>query len=189
MRTVAIGGSAGSLDVLRDVLGAIPVEASGVVVLVLHLSRHEPSLLAEVLRPYTKLAVVEAVDKMALAAGMLVVGPPDYHLLVEREGRVALSRDPAVHFSRPAIDPLFESVADAAQALAVGVLLTGANEDGAAGACAIRAAGGRLAVQDPDTALAREMPSAALARCSPDLVGSPMEIGQWLAKMLATEPR
>lgn len=185
---VAVGGSAGALEALRELVGVLPAGGPPIVV-VLHLSKDYPSLLPSVLRLHTELQVVEAIDKLVLAPGTIVVAPPDYHLLVERELRVALSRDPAVHFSRPAIDPLFESVARAAGPRAVGVLLTGANEDGAAGLHAIHDAGGRAAVQDPGTARAPDMPSSALDRFTPEFVGSPLAIGHWLGNMLATESR
>ena len=179
---VAIGGSAGALDALRALLPALPITTCAT--LVVHLPPSHPSLLPQVLGPYTKLAVVEAVDKLPLATGTLVVAPPDYHLLVERGGTVALSRDAAIWFSRPSIDALFESVARALGRDAIGVLLTGSNDDGADGLRAIRAAGGRVAVQDPDSAFAPEMPRAALARCTPDLVADPRRIGTWLASVM-----
>ena len=179
MRTIVIGGSAGSLDALRQLLPALPATAA--VAIVIHIPPTMPSLLPEVLRTYCALAVVEAVDKLALVPGTIVVAPPDYHLLVERERTVALSRDPAEHFSRPAIDALFRSAAIALGPDAIGVLLTGANEDGAEGLAAIQAHGGRIAVQDPLRAPSPEMPRAALARCTPDLVADPQRIGAWLA--------
>jgi len=184
MKLVAIGGSAGSLDALRALLPSLPKHVAAVIVI--HLPPHQPSLLSEVLSGYCRLPVVEAVDKLALAPGVVVVAPPDYHLLIEREWSVALSRDPAEHFSRPAIDATFHSAARALAANVVGVLLTGANEDGAAGLCAIQARGGMTAVQDPKTALAPEMPRAALARCTPDLVADPARIGAWLATVIGT---
>ena len=182
MRVIAIGGSAGSLDALRALLPHLP--ASAAVTLVVHLPASQPSLLPEVLGAYTKLAVVEAVDKLALAPGVVIVAPPDYHLLVEKNGTVALSRDPVVHFSRPAIDALFDSAALAYGEDVIGVLLTGANEDGAAGMVAIQARGGRTAVQDPATAVSPEMPRSAIERMNPDLVADPLRIGGWLATVI-----
>lgn len=182
MKLVAIGGSAGSLDALRALLPSLPRHASAVIAI--HIPANQVSLLPEVLGGYARLPVVEAVDKLALAPGIVVVAPPDYHLLVERGWTVALSRDPVEHFSRPAIDAMFHSAAQALGADVVGVLLTGANEDGAAGLCAIQARGGRIAVQDPKTALAPEMPRAALERCTPDLVADPARIGAWLATVI-----
>jgi two-component system chemotaxis response regulator CheB len=142
------------------------------------------SLLFDVLAPVSGLPVREALDKMPLEPGAVYLAPPDYHLLVEREHTIALSRDAAVHFSRPAIDVTFESAAAAFGPSLVGILLTGANEDGAAGLAAIAQAGGRIAVQDPASAHAPEMPLAALAACHPELVADPVRIASWLRFLL-----
>lgn len=181
---VAIGGSAGSIDALRDVLAPLPATTGAKIAIVVHVSPSHPSLLAPVLSSYTRLPVVEAVDKLPASPGTIVVAPPDYHLLVERGGWFALSRDPAVHFSRPAIDHLFHSAARSRDHL-VGILLSGGNDDGAAGLQKIQQVGGKVAVQDPATCASREMPNAALARLTPDLVGSPAAIGHWLATLTA----
>lgn len=177
---MVVGGSAGSIDALREVLGHVPLTAT--VAIALHIPA-SPNVLSAVLGGYTDLAVREAVDKMPLRAGCVVVAPPDYHLLVEDRHRVALSRDPAEHFSRPAIDPLFESAAVAFGAHGVGVLLSGANADGARGLAAMQAAGGRIAIQDPATAFASQMPLAGLAVCTPEIVAGPADIGRWLARL------
>lgn len=189
MLLVAIGGSAGSIEALRELLRPLRRGAARYVIAI-HVAPSHPSLLADVLGHFTELRVREAVDKLPLEPGMVVVAPPDYHLLVERgprEPHVALSRDPAVHFSRPAIDPLFESVAHAARHAAIAVLLSGGNEDGAAGLVAVKRAGGRIAVQDPRTASSPAMPSAALARCTPDLVAAPAALGAWLSTLTPLE--
>lgn len=185
MRVVAIGGSAGALDALRDVLGALRADVRAALAVVVHLPPRAPSLLPEVLGAGCALAVREAVDKLALAPGVVHVAPPDYHLYVERGLTLGLSRDPPEHFCRPAIDPLFASVADACGARAIGIVLTGSNPDGAAGLRDIARAGGTVAIQDPATALAPEMPTAALALVTPHHVAAPRAIGGWLAELLA----
>lgn len=182
MRFVAIGGSAGAIEALHALFGALGTAIRASVGVVIHMPATTPSLLPQVLADYTPLVVREALDKTALEPGVVFVAPPDYHLLIERGGTVALSRDRAHMFSRPAIDPFFESVAHAFGRLAIGVLLTGANEDGADGLAAIARAGGKVCVQDPATAVAAAMPSAGLARCTPDLVASPAAIGAWVAQ-------
>ena len=179
---VVIGGSAGSIDALRGVLSPLSATTGATFAIVVHVSPAHPSLLAQVLGSYTQLPVVEAIDKLPATPGTIVVAPPDYHLLVERGGWFALSRDPAVHFSRPAIDHLFHSAARSRDHV-VGILLSGGNEDGAAGLASIQRAGGKVAVQDPATCASREMPAAALAHLTPDLVGSPSAIGAWLATL------
>jgi two-component system chemotaxis response regulator CheB len=181
---VMIGGSAGSLDALHALFSALKTVTEATFVVVLHLSPSSKSLLPEVLGAYTGMSVREAVDKLPLISGTVVVAPPDYHLLIERDLTFSLSRDPAIHFSRPAIDPLFETAADVFGPDAIGVLLSGANADGAAGLRSIQDSGGRVAVQDPATASAIEMPTAGLAACRPDLVGTPRAIGLWLSSLL-----
>ncbi len=181
---VVIGGSAGSLDALHALFSGLTIVMESTFIVVLHLSPASKSLLPEVLGAYTAMPVREAVDKLPLTSGTVVVAPPDYHVLIERDRTLALSRDPAVHFSRPAIDPLFFAAADVFGANAIGVLLSGANADGAVGLRAIQDAGGRVAVQDPTTAQAAEMPTAGIAACRPDLVATPRAIGRWLTSLL-----
>lgn len=189
MTIVAIGGSAGALDALRSLFSHLPAELASAFIVVVHIPPTSASLLAQVIGSYTALAVREAVDKLPLAGGTVHVAPPDYHLLVERDRTISLSRDAAIHFSRPAIDPMFESVADAAGPRAIAVLLTGSNDDGAAGVRSIKGRGGRVAIQDPTSAQSPEMPRAGLAACTPDLVGSPDAIGRWLASVLPAGAR
>ncbi|HEY4181141.1 MAG TPA: chemotaxis protein CheB [Kofleriaceae bacterium] len=181
---VAIGGSAGALDSVHDILGEIPPTVAAVFLLVIHISPTVESLLTTVVGAYTDMAVVEALDKLPLATRTVFVAPPDYHMLVERDSTISLSRDPAEHFSRPAIDPLFETAAIAFGRRGIGVLLSGSNADGAAGLAAMRAAGCKTVVQDPDSATSPEMPRAALEMFKPDLVASPKAIGRWLASTL-----
>jgi len=181
---VVIGGSAGSLDALHAMFSGLESVTEATFIVVLHLSPTSKSLLPEVVGAYTDMPVREAVDKMPLTPGTVVVAPADYHLLIERDLTFALSRDASVHFSRPAIDPLFETAADVFGAQTIGVLLSGANADGAAGLRAIKSAGGRVGIQDPTTAVATEMPLAGIAACRPDLVATPRAIGLWLTSVL-----
>ncbi|HVZ72430.1 MAG TPA: chemotaxis protein CheB [Polyangia bacterium] len=161
---IVIGGSAGALDVLGVVLPALPAPCAVAVVIVIHLPASKPSQLPAVLGARTALPVREIEDKVPVAPGVVWVAPPGYHVLVERDHTFALSVDELVHFSRPSIDVLFESAAEAYGARLAGVLLTGANADGARGLLAIENAGGLCFVQAPATAVARAMPEAALAR-------------------------
>jgi two-component system chemotaxis response regulator CheB len=126
--------------------------------------------------------VVPAHDKEPLRPGTVFVAPPDYHLLVET-GHLALSTEDVVQFARPSIDVLFESAADAYGAGTVGVLLTGVNQDGAAGLARIAAAGGHTIAQDPKTAERPEMPAAAIKRGAAKRVLELDQIGRFLAKL------
>ena len=124
----------------------------------------------QIFEPKCALPVREAEDKEPVEAGTLYVAPPDYHLLVDAGPRLSLSADDPVHYSRPSIDVLFESAADLYRSRLLGILLSGANEDGAAGADAIRRAGGLTIVQNPDTALSSQMPQSALRLFEPTYV-------------------
>ena len=143
---VVVGASAGGVAALQAVLGALPARLPAPVLAVLHLPRDRSSRIAEVLAPYCALPVREAEDKQPLQPGTVTFAPPDYHLLVEDPGTVALSVDAPVLFSRPAIDPLFESAAAVFGAQVLALLLTGASSDGSEGVAAVRAAGGRASV-------------------------------------------
>lgn len=184
MKLVVIGGSAGALEAMHDLLSAIPGPVEAAFAVVVHISPTTESLLATVIGAYTSMAVREAVDKLPLEPGTVVVAPPDYHMLVERDHTVALSRDRAEHFSRPAIDPLFDSAASAFGPDAIGVLLSGGNSDGAAGVAALSAARAKVCIQDPNSASSPEMPTAGLAACTADMIGSPTAIGHWLRAQL-----
>jgi two-component system chemotaxis response regulator CheB len=183
LRAVVIGGSAGALDVLQAVLPALPATFQLPVAVVVHVLPSRPSGLAEVLGQGSALAVREANDKERFEPGTVYIASPNYHLLLEKDGHFSLSVDELVNFSRPAIDVLFESAADAFGPELVGVLLSGANEDGARGLLRIQRAGGTTVVQSPDTALARQMPEAALRLLGPDHVIPSNEIGPLLREL------
>ncbi|MBX3221131.1 MAG: chemotaxis protein CheB [Labilithrix sp.] len=171
---VVMGTSAGGLRALERILGGLPAIFSIPIVAVQHRSR-DSELFATVMRGLVALPVREAEDKEELTAPGIYLAPPDYHLLLE-PGRLALSTDEPVSFSRPSIDVLFESAADAYGPGVLGVLLTGANHDGSRGCARIRAAGGVAIVQDPRTAESPEMPSAAIASGAADRVLALAEI-------------
>lgn len=168
-RIVAIGASAGGLDALKIVLGGLPPGYPCAVVALLHSSpRYGGSQLDLLLQRCCALPVSEAQPRQAARPGAVYVAPAGYHLLLERDLRFALSVDEKVSYARPSIDVLFDCVADACGAAAVGVILTGANDDGAAGLAAIRARGGLALVQDPDEAQAPQMPRAAIRLAGAD---------------------
>lgn len=181
---VVIGGSAGGLEVLRMIVRALPLALDCPVVIVIHLPPQSTGL-AEVLGTDTTLTVKQAEDKEPISAGVVYIAPPSYHLLIEADRCFALSVDPPVHFSRPAIDVLFETACDAYGAHLIGVLLSGASEDGAAGMQEIHAAGGTTIVQSPLSAEVAIMPAAALALFEPSHIWSPNEIASGLSRLLS----
>ena len=164
IEAVVIGTSAGGVEALSVVLPALPAGVCASIFTVLHLPRERPSLLTDIFGPKCAVRVREAADKDPIEHGTVYFAPPDYHLLIDAGPAIALSDDEPVHHSRPSVDVLFESAADAFGASLLAILLTGGNQDGAAGMAAVRAAGGLTVVQDPAEAQAPTMVEAALAR-------------------------
>ncbi|MDR3419587.1 MAG: chemotaxis protein CheB [Nevskia sp.] len=170
-RVVAIAASSGGVAALGEVLRALPADYPWPVIVLLHNSDAYPgSRLDQLLGRACALPVREAEARLPLAAGIVYLAPAGYHLLVEQDLRFALSVDQKVAYVRPSADVLFDSLADACGAAAVGVILTGSNEDGAAGLTAIRARGGLAIVQDPSEAQAPQMPEAALRLASAEVL-------------------
>jgi two-component system, chemotaxis family, protein-glutamate methylesterase/glutaminase len=158
---VAIGTSWGGLAALRKLLGELPADFGIPIVVVQHRSKDSERLLVQLLQDATDLNVCEIEDKDPLSHGTVYVAPANYHVLIE-DGHLSLTIEEPVRFSRPSIDVMFTSLADTYQSAAIGVVLTGANEDGARGLAHIVERGGRALVQDPKTAEIPIMPAAAL---------------------------
>jgi two-component system chemotaxis response regulator CheB len=167
---IVIGASAGGVEALSVLLPALPATFGPSLFIVLHLPREHPSLLVEIFQRRCALPIREAEDKEPAMPGTIYFAPPDYHLLVEKDRQIALSADEPVHYSRPSIDVLFESAAEAYGDRLLGIILSGANEDGAAGLQAIHTAGGVTVVQQPDSAKVPVMVVSALQRGRVDFV-------------------
>lgn len=186
MRTglIAIGTSLGGLNALLSVVRQLPRELPVPIVVVQHRGVSQDTGLVDLLQQNTALTVVEAEDKTPLKPGVLFVAPPDYHLLVEDRESLALSTEAPVRAARPSIDVLFESAADAYGEALVGVLLTGASADGAAGLARIKQRGGCAIVQDPASAECATMPSAGIAATAVDYVLPLERIGEHLLSLV-----
>lgn len=167
---VVIGASAGGVSALQALLEAVPADLAMPILVVLHLPRDRPSRITDLVGLRCPLPVREAEDKQPLHDGSVTFAPPDYHLLVEDRATLALSIDPPVLYSRPAIDPLFESAAEVFASGVLAILLTGASSDGSQGVAAVRQAGGEAWIQCPDDAYSPMMPAAALAHAGADVV-------------------
>ncbi|MES2192245.1 MAG: chemotaxis protein CheB [Pseudomonadota bacterium] len=167
---IVIGASAGGVNALLGLLSALPPGFRLPVVTVLHLPGDRESRLAEIFQHRSALAVREATDKASIEPATLYFAGAGYHLSIEQDRSFSLSCEAPVHFSRPSIDLLMESAADVYGDRLVGILLTGANYDGAAGLARIRERGGLTVVQDPAEAQVATMPEAAIRKLQPDLI-------------------
>lgn len=183
---IVVGASAGAIDALSALLPTLPRDYPLPLMVVVHVPPDKHSVLAELFQAKCQVNVREAEDKEPIVVSTVYFAPPDYHLLVELDKRLSLSSDEPVSYSRPSIDVLFESAADAYGPGLIGVVLTGANSDGARGLRAIRDAGGTALVQDPDRAQAREMPRSALEACPGARTMSLEEIAAYLRGVVNT---
>jgi len=177
---VAVGASWGGLNALERVLEGLPADFGPALVIAQHRSADATAAgLGSLLARHAGRPVQEAADKDPIVAGGIYLAPADYHLLVE-PGHFSLSVEDRVHHARPSVDVLFESVADAYRERAVGIVLTGANRDGAAGLARIKQLGGVAIVQDPAEAEAGTMPEAAIRATEADAILSLGEIAPFL---------
>jgi len=184
-RAVVIGASAGAIQTLSEILPALPTEFPLPILIVVHVPADRENILAPLFEKKCRMAVREVEDKEPALPGTVFFAPSDYHLLVETDGTLSLSSDEPVMHSRPAIDVLFESAADAFGAELVGIVLTGANADGAEGLRAIADAGGTVIVEDPALAYADAMPRAALKLCPSARVLTRAAIAKFLMEDIA----
>ena len=180
---IVVGASAGGVEALLKIYRTLPRGFRLPILTVLHVPDQRRSHLAEVFAQTLKIPVKEADDKETIVPGTLYFAGPSYHLSVENDFSLSLSQEERVFHSRPSIDVLFESVADAYGDRLAGVLLTGANNDGARGIARISEYGGLTVVQDPAQALARTMPDAALALHTPDFLLPLPDIGLLLVEL------
>ena len=162
---IVIGTSAGGLEALTQVFANLPKDYPVPILVVIHLPPDKVSLMADIFNDKCDLNVVEAMDKQPIEPGHIYFAPPNYHMMVEHGGSIALSSEEAVRYSRPSIDVLFETAADAYRENLLGIILTGANNDGANGLKQIMAQGGSALIQDPNTAEMDAMPIAAAKKC------------------------
>jgi len=173
-RAVAVGCSAGGMQAVAALLAQLGPDFRLPLIIVQHLHREQGDYLYRHYASCTRLIVREAEEREKILPGHVYVAPPDYHLLIERDETFSLSVEEKVNFCRPSIDVLFESAADVYGPALAGVVLTGANSDGALGLKRIKDCGGLALVQQPETAQFPEMPRCAL-RCAPADQALPVE--------------
>jgi two-component system chemotaxis response regulator CheB len=181
IRTIVVGASAGGIEALRDLVGALPEDFEGVVLVVLHVAPDSPSVLPQILARAGALEAKHAEDGAEARPGCIYVAPPDHHLLVT-DGHLRLDGGPRLNRHRPAIDLLFRSAAAAYAAGTAGVILSGVLTDGTQGLLAIKRAGGMTFVQDPADALYPAMPQSAIDAVKPDRVGTAHDLGVAIAE-------
>jgi two-component system chemotaxis response regulator CheB len=182
---VLIGASAGGVEAVGMLLGALPQTFGAAVAIVIHVPPGNDDLLARALAPRCALPLREASDKQSVEPGTVYVAPAGYHLLVEPSATFALSLDEPVNFARPSIDVLFESAGYAYRDRVLAIVLTGANADGAEGLRIVREFGGTAWVQDPAGASASAMPSAAIERAGADRIMTLDDMARALAGIAA----
>jgi len=180
---IVVGASAGGVEALLKIFAGLRVGYRLPIITVLHVPEERRSQLAQVFQARLPIPVKEADDKEDVAPGTLYFAAPGYHLSVETDFSLSLSQEDRVFHSRPSIDILFQSAADAYGPRLAGFLLTGANNDGAFGLSCIKLSGGMTVVQDPDQAQARTMPEAALALFEPDYLLPLNDIGHLLVEL------
>ncbi len=180
---VTVGVSSGGLQALKLLLGSLPADFPLPLLIVQHLAPESGDGMARLLADCCAIRVKEADELERALPGSAYLAPANYHLLVQRDGLMTLATDGYVSFARPSIDVLFESAALALGPAVIGVVLTGANSDGARGLAAIKAAGGVAIVQDPADAEASAMPAAALAATAPDYLLPLAEIAATLQRL------
>jgi two-component system chemotaxis response regulator CheB len=183
---IAFGASAGGVEALITVLRTLPKDLPAALFVVLHIPAQSPSLLPDILNRVCPLTVLHPEDGAKIVYGHVYVAPPDHHLLVE-QGHICVTRGPRENRHRPAIDPLFRSLAYAYGPRVTGVVLTGALDDGTSGLLAIKQCDGIAVVQDPGEALYPSMPQSAIDHVTVDYCLSLAEIGPLLTR-LAHDP-
>jgi len=184
---ICVGASWGGLDAVGRFLADLSDDVELPIVIAQH--RHPASAgngLADLLHLRSKRPVQDVDDKTPIEYGKVYIAPPDYHLLIEK-GSFALSVDERVQYARPSIDVLFESAAYTYGPAVIGIILTGANEDGAAGLAAIKERGGVALVQDPDGAQRRTMPDAAIAATVADAILPLEELAKFVYGLCVNE--
>lgn len=180
---IIIGGSSGSLDALLTILPMLKQDFCIPLVIVLHRSLHADNSLADLLASRTILKVKEADEKDVMERGWLYIAPPDYHLLIEDDGSLSLDCSEKIHYSRPSIDVSFISAAAAYKNRLIGILLSGANADGATGLKTIYQCGGKTIVQNPRDAIVGYMPEQAIDICDRHLILNAADIAAMLNNM------
>lgn len=182
-KAIVMGTSLGGLKALMEIIPKLPINFPVPIIVVQHIHKDSDEFPSSYLNKNSALTVKEANEKEKTASGYVYIAPANYHLLVEDDETFTLSVDAKVNHNRPSIDVLFESAAEVFKLQLIGIILTGANEDGAVGLKRIKQFGGLTIVQDPDEAESGIMPKAAIALCKVDYILSLKEIMKFLLNL------
>lgn len=185
---IVIGTSAGGLDALGLILPVIDPGLPVPIIIVQHISASSDSFIITYFDKLSGLRVKEAEEKEQLKAGVVYFAPPDYHVLIEIDRTISLSNEEKVNYSRPSIDVLFETASWTYGSRLIGIILTGANWDGAAGSEIIKKNGGMIIVQDPKTATVARMPESVIERIRPDQILPLKDIGHYINRIFSLTP-
>ena len=180
IEAVVIGASSGGLKALQEICGNLDKSFSKPVIIVQHIHAHADGFMVWHLNSISPVKVKEAEDKEKLEKGIIYVAPANYHIMIDDGSVISLTTDERINYSRPSIDVLFESAAEVFQDQLVGVILTGANDDGTEGMRLIKQSGGMTIIQDPQTAEVRTMPESVFRQMQVDHILSLKEISEFL---------
>jgi len=167
---IVIGVSSGGLNAMKILFSLLPADFSMPIIVVQHVGARSENVWIQLLNNHCKVEIKEADEKEKIEKGKIYVAPPNYHLLIEKNKTFSLTVDERVNYARPSIDVLFETASEAYQTHLIGVVLTGANNDGSNGIKCIKERGGLTIVQQPDTAESSYMPASAIATSKPDYI-------------------
>ena len=167
---IVIGVSSGGLNAMKILFSLLPADFSMPIIVVQHVGARSENVWIQLLNNHCKVEIKEADEKEKIEKGKIYVAPPNYHLLIEKNKTFSLTVDERVNYARPSIDVLFETASEAYQKHLIGVVLTGANNDGSNGIKCIKERGGLTIVQQPDTAESSYMPASAIATSKPDYI-------------------
>ncbi|MFA6916403.1 MAG: chemotaxis protein CheB [Parachlamydiales bacterium] len=183
-KAIVCGGSAGGFESLENIIKTLPKDFSLPIIVVLHVGQEGGKYFASLIKRFTSLAVREPVEKEYVVPGVIYIAPPGYHLLVEEDYTFSYSSEEKVCFSRPSIDVLFSSAAEAYREQLIGILLSGANTDGSEGIADIMNRKGITIVEDPQTAKFQLMPSSAIKRTPSTLILNSSEMSVKITQLL-----
>jgi two-component system chemotaxis response regulator CheB len=180
---IVIGVSSGGLNAMKVMFSLLPKEFNTPIIIVQHIGVRSDNFWIQLLNDKSNLYIKEADEKEKIENGKVYIAPPNYHLLIEKDKTFSLTIDERVNYSRPSIDVLFESAAEAYKNKLIGVVLTGSNNDGTNGIKRIHEWGGLTIIQNPESAESSYMPKSAIAAIKPDYILSLEDIAELLIKL------